>query len=79
MYKGENSTKMDLKYNEHSDVEVDSFDSGHSYSGRLCEFSNEASHPATEKKFLDYPSISYSRSALLHYKLGYQLYQRSCI
>jgi len=30
MYKGENSTKMDLKYNEHGAVEVDSFDSGHS-------------------------------------------------
>jgi len=31
MYKGENSTKMDLKYTEHGDdVEVDSLDSGHS-------------------------------------------------
>jgi hypothetical protein len=67
MYTGENSNKLDLKYNEHGDVEVDSFDSGHSIVVGLCEFSNEASHPTTEKKFLDYPSISYSRSTLLYY------------
>jgi hypothetical protein len=33
---------------EHSEnVEVDSFDSGHSVVVGLCEFSNEASHPTT--------------------------------
>lgn len=65
MYTGENSNKMDLKYKECDDVEVDSFDSGHSIVVGLCEFNNEASHPA--KKFLDYPSISYSRNTLPHY------------
>jgi len=53
MYTGENSNKMDLKHNERDDVEVDSFDSDHSIMVGLCEFSNEASHPATEKTFLD--------------------------
>jgi len=67
MYTGENSNKMDLKYKECDDKEVDSFDSGHSIVVSLCKFSNKASHPTTEKKFLDYPSISYSRSTLPHY------------
>ena len=48
MHTGENSNKMDLKHNEHGDVEVDSFVSGHSIVVGLSEFSNEASHPATE-------------------------------
>lgn len=67
MYTGENNNKMALKYNEHGDVEVDSFDSGHSIVVGICDCSNEASHPTTEKKFLDYPSTSYTRSTLLHW------------
>jgi hypothetical protein len=47
MYTGEKSNKMDLNHHAHENVEVDSFDSGHSVVVGLCEFSNEASHPTT--------------------------------
>jgi hypothetical protein len=67
MYTGENNNKIDIKYNEHGDAEVDSFDSGHSIVVGIRDCSNEASHPTTENKFLDFPSISYSRSTLLYY------------
>jgi hypothetical protein len=74
MYTGENSTKMDLKYNEHGDVEADSFDSGHSIVVGFVNSVMKLHIPRQKRNFL----IKVSRSALPHCKLGYQLFQRPC-
>jgi hypothetical protein len=79
MYTGENSTRMDLKYNKHSDEEVHSFDSGHSIVTGFVNSVIKLHIPQQERNFLTTQVLAtYSRSALPHYKLGYQLYQRPC-